>query len=175
MGVCIYYRSCEPLHPAAAYDINQHVDRLLERYTWNSCEPVLLRHFPDGHLGGASKPNFDEDEFRFDEEMGGLPDGNVMTLVEVLCELSRDHEVDWDIGDDYSPKPIGCIRNGVADLDLMEQLETLDLIGDLLESETIALEEDDQVWSDEAIRDHELSCDDDNDEGPRLLKFPKPD
>ena len=134
MGLCIYYRSVEPMHPASAFDISQHAQRLQSQYRWLRCEPVVLSHTTDGLLRGGSKPNFVASEVDFDPaEFGNLPDGTLMTLVEVLCELSRSHEVVWELAHDYGAESMGRIHCGVAEEALMEQLEAIDSIGELLD------------------------------------------
>lgn len=182
MGFCIYYRSSEPMHPALAFEINQHAQRLTSGYTWLSCEPVILDQRPDGFLGGGSKPNFVPDPIDAQSaESSSLPDGTVMTMVEVLCELSRDHPVDWEICHDYEPGPIGRIREGQAETELVEQLETLGTIGDLLDE---LADEEEADWemevtgfgahvaeTDEPNQPESSETDDDDDE-PRVLKFP---
>ena len=58
MGFTIHYRSTDTMHPARAFEIKQHAERLVEGYMWFSCEPVMLQQKTDGHLAGNSKPNF---------------------------------------------------------------------------------------------------------------------
>lgn len=161
------------MHPALAYEIKQHAERLIGEYMWLGCEPVVLRQQTSGYLAGQSKPNFFPAEIDAHAvHTKGVPDGTVLALAEVLCVLSRDHGVDWDIGHDYEPEPIGCICNGVADSELIEQLETFGSIGDLLDD---MLEDDDESeWEtpgfglvDDASSDEDL-----DDEEPRVLKFP---
>lgn len=172
MGFAIHYRSTESMHPAQAFEIKQHAERLIERYLWASCEPVLLHQQTDGHLVGQSKPTFFPAEINGgSHRCNGLSDGTVMTVAEVLCELSREFGIHWEIGHDYEPQPIGVIGDGVVDDELMEQLETFGSIGDLLDD--FADEED---VDDEALqqmpdqrRDSRRDCDE---EEPRVLKFP---
>jgi hypothetical protein len=172
MGFSIHYRSTESMHPAQAFEIKQHAERLIHRYMWVSCEPVSLQQNTDGYLAGQSKPNFFPAEAEgAGPDLEGLCDGTVMTLAEVLCVLSREHGIDWDIGHDYEPDPIGRISNGVANNDLMEQLETLGSIGDLLDE---MVEDEDSDWESAEFwfSDDSAGNEDSDDEEPRVLKFP---
>lgn len=184
MGFSIHYRSTEMMHPARAYDIKQHADELIAGYVWHSCEPLALNQRSDGYLCGCSKPSYFPPECdSHPNDANGLPDGTVLTLAEVLCVLSREHRVDWDIGHDYEPDPIGQIRNGIADEGLIEQLETVGCIGDLLDD---MLDEQDDEADDleNELEEMELGlvADDDlqaqeaeilaEDHGPRVFKFP---
>ncbi len=175
MGFSIRYCSTETMHPAQAYAIKQHCEQLIGGFLWHSCEPVVLQQQSDGYLTGHSKPNFYPAELDTDTaRLDGIPDGTVLTLAEVLCVLSRDHGVDWEIGHDYEPEPIGRISDGVANEDLMEQLATVGSMGDLLDFEegeasdweTVELGLVDHVGSEEDL---------DDDEEPRVLKFPGTD
>ncbi len=187
MGFSIHYRSTEMMHPARAYDIKQHANELIGGYAWHSCEPVELDQRSDGFLSGRSKPNFFPAECaNHPAGADGLPDGTVLTLAEVLCALSREHRVDWDIGHDYEPEPIGRICDGIADDGLIEQLETVGSIGDLLDDMLDDLDDEADDLEDE-LEEMELGLvvDDDfgpkeseaasEDHGPRVFKFPGTD
>jgi hypothetical protein len=172
MGFAIHYRSTESMHPAQAFEIKQYAERLIQRYLWASCEPVLLQQRSDGHLAGQSKPVFFPAEVNGGtKDLDGLSDGTVMTVAEVLGVLSREYGVDWEIGHDYEPDPIGLICDGVVDDELMEQLETFGSIGDLLEDIS---DEEAAGWESaeyRCAREADTPRDRD-DEEPRVLKFP---
>ncbi|MFK8114597.1 MAG: hypothetical protein AB8B91_20515 [Rubripirellula sp.] len=193
MGLSIQYRSTDAMHPALAYEIKQHADRLSEGYSWLSCEPVTLTQLSGGFLGGASKPNFFPVEVDIDcSSKDGVPDGTVLTLAEVLCTLSREHGVDWEIGHDFESEPIGRISHGKVGEELVEQLEALGSVGDLLENifddeeddgaESIELSGEDlhaeklaqwtsaEFGGDDPISD--VTEIDDDDEEPWVVKFP---
>ena len=185
MGFSIHYRSTESMHPAQAFEIKQHAARLASGYTWFSCEPVVLEQTSDGRMFGRSEPTFYPVETEADAiHTNGVPDGTVLVLAEILCELSRQHGIDWDIGHSYEPVPFGKIRDGSPDGDLLEQLETLGSIGNLLDDDG----DDSVVWdsptrgivSDDRDDVHEdldvVPVEEDADNsGPRLLKFPNRD
>ena len=56
-------------------------------------------------------------------------------MLDVLCRLSRDHGVDWEIGHDFSDGPIGHIRSGVCDAIVLSQIEALADLKDILADE----------------------------------------
>lgn len=185
MGFSIHYRSTETMHPALAFEVKQHAERLIGHYAWLSCEPISLQQQTDGYLKGQSKPSFfpaEADAHHADSE--DLPDGTVLTLAEVLCSLSREHGIDWYLGHDYEPDWIGRICNGVADEELIEQLETFGSIGDLLDDTLDEFDEDELDQSGSHLEFGELGLVDDavlgdaeededrDDAGPRVLKFP---
>ena len=72
--------------------------------------------------------------------------------------------MDWEIEHDYEPDVIGYIREGVADLEVIEELETIRTIGEMLG------DFDDQEIGEENFL-VELSESEASEE-PRLLKFP---
>lgn len=119
MGFRIDYRSTQPVSAEQAAAIRKAVSQANAGRTWLSCEPV---HFFEGEedgggpLRGASKPNIvphPDDAASAASE--GFPDGTVSDLFDVLCQLSRDHGVDWEISHDEAPGPVGFIREGVCD------------------------------------------------------------
>ena len=148
MGFSIYYRSTQPVSPEEAAAIRRAADQASEGRTWLSCEPV---HFfveepeDDGRLFGGSKPNFSphsDDVASAASE--GLPDGEVRDLFAVLCRLSRDHGIDWEISHDHEPGPVGYIRDGVCDARLRGLSEALaDLAGIIAEVEDGGPSDDD--------------------------------
>ncbi|QDT05277.1 hypothetical protein K227x_36770 [Rubripirellula lacrimiformis] len=153
MGFSIQYRSTEAVHPARAFEIKADASCLSSGFTWASCEPVVLEQQSDGHLMGTSMPNFFAEPAESDptQDPGTsasspdaqppaadqqLPDGTVLAMTDVLCELSRRHKVDWQIGHEFESEPIGEIRRGVMDPSLREQLEAFSTIGTLLDELT---------------------------------------
>jgi hypothetical protein len=110
-----------------------------------SCEPV---HFftggDDGHLLGGSKPNFQphpDDVASAARE--GLPDGSARDMLDVLSRLSRDHGVDWEIRHDHSDGPIGYIRSGTCDDNVLSQVEAFADLADILADELDGLTDED--------------------------------
>jgi hypothetical protein len=157
-----------------AFEIGQAADRLIQQFAWIDCEPVKLKQETDGFLAGQCGAWFctaevDEDPF------SSLPQAVLMTVIEVLCQLSASHHVDWVIGHDYEVGAVGRICDGLAGADLIEEIETLDSIGDLIED----IQPDDFDADDNGLpfglRDYHIAApaeDETEDEGPRLLKFP---
>jgi hypothetical protein len=59
-----------------------------------------------------------------------LPDGTASELIAILCRLSRDHGVDWQFSHDASDGPIGEIRAGVCDEQVLAHVELFADLGD---------------------------------------------
>jgi hypothetical protein len=133
MGLTVYYRSTRPVPAAEADTIRQAARVANEGRTWLSCEPVHF--FPgedDGHLFGGSKPNFrpHPDDVTA-AAVEGLPDGTTRDMLDVLCLLSRDHDVDWALSHDHDPA-IGFVRGGVCDDNALAQIDAFADLGDIL-------------------------------------------
>ena len=134
MGFSIYYRSTRPVSPDEAVAVQEAANQASAGRTWLTCEPV---HFfgdePEdgGRLFGGSKPNFSpHPDDAAPAAVEGLPDGDVRDLFDVLCRLSRDHGIGWEISHDHVPGPVGYIRDGVCDPSLRGLPEALaDLAG----------------------------------------------
>jgi hypothetical protein len=156
MGFTVYYRSTRPVSQAEAEAVEQSVDDLCRGRTWLGCEPVGL--FPgqaDGHLFGGSKPNFQpHPDDAAAAARSGLPDGTTRDMLDILCQLSRDHGVDWEISHDYSDGPVGYVRDGVCDEAVLAQVEGFADLGDIL-----------------AGLEAERDAGSDDDDGPPILPF----
>src|SRR3954454_12541122 len=134
MGFTLYYRSTRPVTPAEAEAMERDIVAASRGRTWLSCEPVSF--FPrqdDGYLVGGSKPNFQPhpDDVAA-ASRSGLPDGTTQDLIDILCQLSRDHDVDWQFSHGADPEPIGYIRSGVCDDDVLVQAEMFADLGSLI-------------------------------------------
>ena len=145
MGFAVYYRSTRSVAPTQAEAIERAADDLCRGRTWLECEPIrFYAGQPDGHLFGGSKPNFQphpDDDVAAARE--GLPDGTMRDLLNVLCQLSREHGVDWEISHDHSGGPIGHIRTGVCDPEVLSQINALADLGNILAGELDGLEDED--------------------------------
>jgi hypothetical protein len=133
MGFTIYYRSTRPVSPAEAQAVEQSTRAACRGRTWLSCEPVHFFGGDDGHLLGGSKPNFQphpDDVAAAARE--GLPDGTARDMLDILCRLSRAHGIDWEITHDHSDGPVGYVRGGVCDADVLAQVEAFAELGDML-------------------------------------------
>ncbi|MFO0812682.1 MAG: hypothetical protein U0796_05660 [Gemmatales bacterium] len=133
MGFTVYYRTTQPVAPAKAEAIRQAATITNAGRTWLSCEPVVFfTSTSEGHLRGGSKPNFQPDpEDAASAARSGQLDGTTRDMLEVLCQLSRDHGVDWALSHDHDPH-IGYIRAGICDEKVMEQIEAFADLGDIL-------------------------------------------
>jgi len=154
MGFAFYYQSTEAVDSRKRAAIDADCRRLCEGRTWLSCEPV---HFGDvdGHMWGGSKPNYmPHPDDAADAALQGLPDGTVQDALNILCQLSRDHGVDWEITHDEADGPIGFIRNGQADYEVVTQLEQFASLVDVLE------EYREEFWQD--------LVDEEEDDGPSM-------
>ncbi len=132
MGFAVAYQTTEQISPALQRQLIDAMNDLSVGRTWLSCEPPFLMN-EGGTLVGASKPNFaphpDDVSSAKSEE---LPDGTLNDVLDVLCELSRRFDVDWEISHDHSDGPLGYIRNGVCDDEVRTQCDAFtDLAGEL--------------------------------------------
>jgi hypothetical protein len=134
MGFTLSYRSTRPVTQAEAEAIERDGLDACRGRTWLSCEPVnFLGIMEDGCLLGASKPNFQpapDDQAAAAQE--GLPDGTTRDLINVLCQLSRDYNVDWEFSHDAHPGPIGYVRSGVCDDDVLAHADTFADLEDIM-------------------------------------------
>lgn len=163
MGFTIYYRSTRKLNAARANAIRDAAEALVAGRTWLSCEPVGFHPSqPDGRLCGGSKPNFQPDpEDAAAASREGLPDGTVHDMIEILCKLSGDFEVDWEFSHDHDPGPIGYIRGGRCESRLREQLDAIGDLGGILREMDADLDE----------AGSSAANDEDDDAGPSVLPF----
>jgi hypothetical protein len=159
VGFTVYYRSLDVVEDEKRSAIAAACEAFGRGRTWLSCEPVyFFGGDDDGHLLGGSKPNFmPHPDDVASAQAEDLPDGTIEDALDILCQLSREHGVDWEISHDYSEGPIGFIRNGEADAEVLQQIEAFGGLGDILSE----FDMDD---------DGALPTDDD-DEGPNILPF----
>ncbi|MBN1911152.1 MAG: hypothetical protein JW818_15505 [Pirellulales bacterium] len=167
MSFTIYYQSTKPV-PADLHEAIDHdVERLCHGRSWLSCEPIGFSEYHP-YLSGGVKPNFTphpEDIAAAKAE--SLPDGTLLDAIDILVELSKTYGIDWEFSHDYDPGPIGHIRGGVADPDLLRQLEALGEFTEFLSDEMDA----DFGQSGTGRNDDDLDEDGD-DEPPNIIKFP---
>jgi len=133
MGFSINYRSTRPASRAEADAIRNAASAANKGRTWLSCEPVHFILDDGGHLLGGSKPNFQphaDDVASARSE--GLPDGTARDMLDVLCKLSLDHDIEWEISHDHSGGPIGYVRDGICDEQVRDQVEAFADLDDIL-------------------------------------------
>jgi hypothetical protein len=53
-------------------------------------------------------------------------------MLDVLCKLSLDHDIEWEISHDHSGGPIGYIRDGICDKQVRDQVEAFADLDDIL-------------------------------------------
>jgi hypothetical protein len=173
MGFEVYFRSTQPVDKPVTDAIIDAADAANEGRTWLSCEPVYIFNREDGHLEGGSKPNFrphPDDAASAASE--GLPDGTVRDMLDILCQLSRDHGVDWEISHDHSDGPIGYIEGGVCDDEVLAQIEAFaDLSGFFLEELLAESENQPGGLPEPAGGGTDEDSDEDDEDGPTILSF----
>lgn len=173
MGFSIYYRSTRPVSPARADAVAEAALDLCRGRSWLGCEPVGF--FPetgDGHLMGGSKPNFQPHPDDAASARSGLPDGTTRDLIDILCRLSRDHQVDWELMHDHSDGPVGYIRRGVCDDEVLALAEGVAGLGDILEGLMDDFEPQIDGFPSPATGSGERDEDDEDDDGgPSILPF----
>jgi hypothetical protein len=145
MAFAVYYRSTQPVSAETTRAVKKSCDELCRGRTWLGCEPVgFYPDHDDRHMSGSSKPNFQphpDDVASAARE--GLPDGTTRDMLDILCQLSRDHGIDWELRHDYSNGPIGYIRGGVCDGPVLSQIEALADLGDILAGDMEDFDEED--------------------------------
>jgi hypothetical protein len=166
LGFAVSYRSTKPVEPAKYARIQAAIKHAIRGRTWLSSEPACVSRQKDGHLCGASKPNFQphpDDVAAARTE--NLPDGTISDVVRILCDVSRTEGVDWELSHDESGGPIGLIRNGIADPDVLAQIESFADICQILGDLEAGLEDAVDVGEAKPLRR------DDDDDEPQILKF----
>jgi hypothetical protein len=133
MGSTVYYRSTQPVALGIAEAVYQEALSTCRGRTRLDCEPVNF--FPiqdDGHLLGGSKPNFlpHPDDAAAAAREGQL-NGTTRDMLDFLCQLSRDHGIDWELRHDEVPS-ICFIRGEYCDDTVVAQIEALAELGDIL-------------------------------------------
>ncbi len=125
MGFSVAYETAELISPALQREMIAVTNELSSDRAWLSCEPPLLMN-RGGILGGASKPNFSPhpDELAA-AKAAGERDGTLSDLIQILCSVSSQFDVDWVISHDCSNGPLGCIRCGRCDPEVQDQCQVL--------------------------------------------------
>ncbi len=136
MGFTIHAESTEAVAPDRAEAIVREASKLVQGRSWLSCEPPLIS------LGGPSgadrlfcffKPNFSPHPRDVEAaEASGEPDGALGDAIEILARVSRDHGVDWEIGADEFPEPVGYIRGGTVDDAIPDVIESLEAMAEAI-------------------------------------------
>ena len=135
MGFTIYYRSTRRVSAVEANTLRQAASAANQGHSWLGCEPLtFFDSLEGGHLLGGSKPNFlPHPDDAASAARSGLPNGTVLTLMDALCQLSQAHNVDFEIRHEAAPGPIGYVRGGVCDPEVLAQMEAFAALGDLLD------------------------------------------
>jgi hypothetical protein len=120
---------------------------------WLTCEPItLFRDTNDGHLRGESG-------FAREADAGvgptTRPDGICEDLINILCDLSRTHAVDWELRHDGDPAFLGIIRAGVCPRDVRNELDMYESIPEHFEEEFQRIVEVGSTFTRMPSRDYE--------------------
>jgi hypothetical protein len=134
VGFSVDYRSTRAVTAAEAEAIDEAAARLCDDDVWgDGCEEIAFYEclgtyedggeYKGGYLSGSSKPSFQANR-------GAIPgvERRIVTirdLIDALCQISRDHQIDWEIGHDYHDGPVGYIRSGLADDKLVAEIDRL--------------------------------------------------
>jgi hypothetical protein len=130
MGFAIAYTTTEQISPALQREIIDSLKKHSAGRTWLSCEPPWLIN-QDGYLVGGSKPRDDFDRRDVaSAKAEGLPDGTVNALLDCLCGVSAEFDIDWEISHDYSDSPVGYIRCGECDDEVRSLCQAFTDLGD---------------------------------------------
>lgn len=168
MGFSIHFNSTRRIAPRKAESVRRSAEKLCRGRTSLGCEPVTFHAgSTDGHLSGSSKPNL----LPADDDCD-LPNGNALDLLDILCQLSREHRIDWEIGHDYSNGAIGYIRKGVCDEAVFAEVQDLVNLGEFLSE--MGLGDDTCTWSQPPhapYRRNSYRDDENPDDGPRIIPF----
>jgi hypothetical protein len=165
MGFTVYYRSTVSLDADRADQIRRAISKANKGRSWLSCEPVsIFGEQEDGHLFGGSKPNFmPHPDDVAEAQAENLPDGTILDVLEILCDVSESHGVDWEFSHDHDPGPIGFVRNGIAESQLREQIDAFaELCGAIGECES-------DFADDSTSTNHESESGEDDD--PPILRL----
>ncbi len=160
--------------------IEAEVSELCAGYGWWSCDPITfyggaLKLAGQGsHLMGDVKIAFEPDADAIAEaKSAGLPDGTLETVVDILCHVSQKYGVDWQFGDDYDSPSFGTISNGKSSSQLSDLLAGFDSLyaglKEFRESETNSASPRNSTLHKD---DRKQKSDNDQDDGPHILKFP---
>jgi hypothetical protein len=121
MGYTLTYRSCQPVSPEQEATVRAAADAFNQGRAWVL---TFLRDERDDHMSCFMEPS---------ESPGGEPPGEKpplwpgayegKCLLDGLCGISRDCQVDWEIHEPYGLRPVGYIRGGVCHADREAQIE----------------------------------------------------
>ena len=130
MGYTVTYRTCQPTSPEQEAAIRSAADAFNQGRTWVL---AFLRNERDGHLICSMKANETPDEGGAASKAPQWPGPyEVQCLLDGLCGISRDCQVDWEIHDPYGRRPVGIIRGGQCHADPEAQAEATRNMGEVL-------------------------------------------
>jgi hypothetical protein len=123
MAYTLTYRTCQAFSSEQEANLRRALDAFNQKRTW-----VLSIHRDDGdgHLACVMKCVAASGGEPVGEKMPQWPGAyEVQCLLDGLCGISRDCQVDWEIHDPYGLRPVGFIRKGQCHADPAAQTEAL--------------------------------------------------
>jgi hypothetical protein len=129
MGHTLTYRSCAPVGPDREAAVRQAVDAFNRGRPWVL---ALSRDPQDGHLTCTTEPSGGPDGRPSGERPPWPGPYEAKCLLDALCGISRDCEVDWEIRATYSRRPVGVIRGGECRADPEAHAEAVRDMGERL-------------------------------------------
>ena len=165
MGFTVYYQSTTAIPPITRLAVSATAGEMCEGYTWLTCDPVsFFLTDGTGHMIGGVKSKFRRHPDDIAEETSeNLPNGTITDALDILCELSRQFDIEWEFSHDHKPDPIGTIRHGYVDQELQNRIE-----GIAHATQIFASIDGDQDYDGQPTAPEKA---DDEDDGPRILKF----
>lgn len=126
MGFDVSYSTTERISPSLQREIIEEAKGLYTQHSWvHVMGPVL--NDDGGYLTGSSRlsPQCDEDDAA-DARLGAAPDGTLTALLDSLCKLSAQFDIEFEIEHDHSEGSVGVIRHGKADEAVQSTFDGLD-------------------------------------------------
>jgi hypothetical protein len=110
MGHTLRYRTCQAIDPDREAAIRCAAEALNRGRSWVL---AFTRDHGDGRLRCTMEPADDPDGRRPDGARARWPGAyEARSLLDRLCGISRECDVDWEIWAKYGPRPVGVIRGG---------------------------------------------------------------
>jgi hypothetical protein len=115
MGHTLTYHSCQPVDAEREAAIRKAVDTFNVGRDWIL---HLLKEPATGKLIGTMELKSELDSGRASAGKQRWPGPyEAKCMVDALCDISRDCQVDWEIRATYAARPVGTIRGGVCQSD----------------------------------------------------------
>ena len=128
MSFSLHYRTTEQISPGLQREMCEAADEVGSEFSWVFCHGPSLEN-DDGYLAGDSQLNMSPDEDdAADARSDAKPDGSFRELLQCLCRVSGQFDVDFEVSHDHGGPYF--IRCGRADDELDSFGETFGDISD---------------------------------------------